>query len=1058
MILKMWMMKKIFFALFFIFLFANLSYSQFRESGKGNKDKFDNWIDNNQNLQNVELNKMQLLNGTQSAEDKPSQTFNIITIGKDRLRESNQENEIISVQYQERELPMALYIRKESDNSDKELPVSTKVYNLLSKEEVKNEMKIVNEKNFIIQSVEVDELGITHVKMDQIFKSRLIFGGQIYVHFNDKQAYSLINGKWFKDPEFSLDIRSQQSIDENNKYAFTYDKSLIFDQIRDDLNRSGMNIKEMRGLKTGLSNKDQFKLEEMYFPDEKTGELKPVYVSKIQNDMLHSYKYIFDAQSGEILRKQAEHCSLLPEDHMMNPEGGVKATGKDLNNISREFNAYEKNGTYYMIDVARAMFNSGASTLPNDPSGVIWTLNAQNTYPNNSDFENALSHVSSGNLNNWNASAVSAHYNAGFAYEYYLNKFGRNSIDGKGGNVMSIINVSDEDGSGMDNAFWGGTAMFYGNGNKVFTAPLAKALDVAGHEMTHGVIQNSANLEYYGEPGAINESFADVFGVLMDREDWKLGEDIVSLQYFSTGALRDMSNPHNGGSNSNGYQPAHYTEKYTGTDDNGGVHINSGIPNFAFYKFASKVGKDKAEKVYYKALTNYLTKSSDFKDLRVAVESAASALYDNDTKNAVSEAFEAVGIGSSGGSGSTDLQDLQLNPGSDYVLCTDEDFSAIYLLDGSGNILKNPLTQTDIQSKPSVTDDGRHIIFVGTDEKIHYIYYNWAQGTFTESIIESNPIWRNAVISKDGSKLAALKSTLENKIHIYSFDLEKWQSFELKNPSTAQGIDLSNILFADALEFSYSGEYLMYDCKNSFGTGGFFDVSYWDIGFLNIWNNSTKNFAAGRNEKLFSGLEENESVGNPVFSKNSPYIIAFDYSDGTDYYIYGANVEKGELGQIFQNDDWSVPNFSRDDKKVIFDYYDNVGANIAIVNVDATKINQIVNSEKYFVEGGKWGVWFSNGTRKLTTDTKDIISEQLQETNFFPNPAYDYIHILSSLFKSDVKAMLFDIVGKKVLETELNFEKGQSELRLEGIKNGTYLLRLEDGKNVFTGKIIVLER
>ena len=460
-------------------------------------------------------------------------------------------------------------------------------------------------------------------------------------------------------------------------------------------------------------------------------------------------------------------------------------------------------------------------------------------------------------------------------------------------------------------------------------------------------------------------------------------------------------------------------------------------------------------------MTNYLTKSSDFKDLRLAIENAASALYDNETKNAASEAFEAVGIGSSGGSGSTDLQDLQLNPGNDYVLCTNEDLNAIYLLDGNGNILKNPLTSTEIQSKPSVTDDGNHIVFVGTDDKIHYIYCeDWSKLNFKELFLEDNPqpIWRNAVISKDGSKLAALKSSLENIVHIYSFDLQKWQSFELKNPSTAQGIDLSNILFADAMEFSYSGEYLMYDCKNSFGTGGFFDVSYWDIGFLNIWNNSTKNFAEGRNEKLFSGLEENESVGNPVFSKNSPYIIAFDYSDGTDYYIYGANIEKGEIGQIFQNDDWSVPNYSRDDKKVIFDYYDNTGANIAIVNIDATKINQVVNSEKYFIEGGKWGVWFSNGTRKLTTNTKDLINEQLHETNIFPNPAYGNIHIVSSIFKSDSKAMLFDIVGKKVLETELNFEKGQSDLRLDAIKNGTYLLRLEDGKNVYTGKIIVLER
>lgn len=119
--------------------------------------------------------------------------------------------------------------------------------------------------------------------------------------------------------------------------------------------------------------------------------------------------------------------------------------------------------------------------------------------------KNKLDHVKSAN-NTWNATAVSAHYNAGFAYDYYVNKFARNSIDGNGGNVMSIINITEDDGSAMDNAFWAGTAMFYGNGNKVFTSPLPKSLDVAGHE-PDSRSNTDTNLEYYDEPGAINEYF-----------------------------------------------------------------------------------------------------------------------------------------------------------------------------------------------------------------------------------------------------------------------------------------------------------------------------------------------------------------------------------------------------------------------------------------------------------------------------------------------------------------------------------------------------------------------
>lgn len=1051
-------MKKLSIIIVFIVFVFSGAFSQNPEKGK-----FIKIISIDGNIEtpvsgNSEFDNLKNLNGNFISGNKSTDVFNVVSLDNSMFEITKPPAGIIQVQSADRELPLAFYIKKDVLSNDEDEPIRDRVYKILGNDDVKDIMKIVDEKEFHIVSIVTDELGITHIKLNQHFRNRLVFGGQIYLHLNNNIEYNFINGKWFKDPSFSIKQRNEAQNDAESKYEFIIPKQQIENIIYDNLNESSIRLKTLSNLERSIVNGEQLNIEEAFLPDEVTGDFKPVFIANVSADALHKYKYIVDAQDGNVIRKQTEHCSLIPEDRLLSPLGGTKANAKDLHGTTREINVYEKSGLYYMLDISRAMFNNAASSLPDDPQGVILTLNANNTSPNSSSFQNKLDHVKSSN-NTWNATAVSAHFNAGFAYEYYVNKFGRNSIDGNGGNVMSIINVTEDNGTGMDNAFWAGTAMFYGNGNKVFTSPLPKALDVAGHELTHGVIQHTANLEYYDEPGAINESFADVFGVMMDRDDWKLGEDVVSSQYFPTGALRDMSNPHNGGSGSNGYQPAHFNEKYTGEDDNRGVHINSGIPNFAFQKFAVAVGKEKAEQVYYRALIHYLTKSSDFKDLRVAVENSANDLYGTDVKNAASAAFAAVGIGGSGGTGSDNQQDLKTNPGNDYIICVDKSEYGIklYYVEDNGVTGPDILSNQHIMSKLSVTDDGKHIIFVGYDNKIHYIYIDWINGNATEQIIQESPVWRSAVISKDGSKIAALKSEQENKIHVYSYDIAKWEEFELYNPSTAQGVELATVLYADVLEFDYTGEWIMYDCKNSISSGGFFDIDYWDIGFINVWNNKTNNFGQGRVEKLFSGLPDDVSVGNPVFSKNSPYIIAFDYHDAFDYIIYGANIETGDLGVIFSNNDWSSPNFSRDDKKVIFDYNDGT-SNIGIVDVDNTKINQVVNTAKYFIEGAKSGVWFSNGIRKLTTSAEDLPEEIANETLVYPNPVMNTVNFDSKDFEGDVNVSVFDILGNKISSTILNFKKGKAGMDLSRASNGNYIIKANDGKKVFTSKIMIFRK
>lgn len=990
---------------------------------------------------------------------KPTNVLSVNQLSIDNILNSDLTSNIFSYTSEERELPVGISIANISSIVDLDKTPLQIARSILSNPDIKAKMKIKYDKNFRVISIKTDDLGITHIKMNQYFNNLLIFGGQIYIHIYNENGMptSFINGRWFEDKGFDeYHNEGLQSRDTKQK-QFNLKKANIKSIVENKLSKDRIRIKELKGWDKELITEDQWNIEKIYFQPEGVNYLIPAYLVDVIADPMHRYRFILDGGRGTILRQQHEHCNFLDEKALCPPDGGVVAQAKDLNNTTRSINVYEKSGHYYMIDVSRDMYDISKSNMPDEPEGSIWTIDANNSSPNNDDFNNKLSHVHSSN-NTWDKTPVSAHFNAGYAFDFYKNKFGRNSINGIGGNVVSIVNVTDEDGSQMDNAFWGGSAMFYGNGNQAFTSPLAKALDVSGHELTHGVIQSTANLEYYDEPGAINESFADVFGAMMDRDNWKMGEDVVNPSYFPSGALRDLSNPHNGASQgSNGWQPAHTSEKYIGEEDNRGVHINSGIPNYAFYKFATSVGKEKAEQVYYRALTLYLTKSSKFVDLRVAIEQSANDLYGADVKNAASSAFTAVGIGESGGGDPPNQSDLSINPGNDYIVCTDENQNALYLFDGSAQLISNPLSNTPIQSKPSISDNGTEIVFVGQDEKIHYININWQTGDVNEDIIQNQAIWRNVIISKDGEHLAALTSEIENKIHVYNFNLGKWKDFELKNPTSADGIELGNVLFADAMEFDYSGEWIMLDSKNSIGSNNGLDIEYWDIGFVRVWDNSINNFSDGRTQKLFSELPEDVSIGNPSFSKNSPYIIAFDYIQGSNYSVLGANIETGEVGSLFSNYDLGYPSYSRDDKKVIFDYNDG-NQSIGILDVDNTKINQVENSAKYFISdaiGAKWGVWFSNGVRSLQTSVEDIPTEIANQTIIFPNPVSNMLNIESKDFDSDVAITIFDLLGNKVISEIKDFAHKTTQINISSLSIGNYYIRATDGEKIFTSKLVV---
>lgn len=910
------------------------------------------------------------------------------------------------------------------------------------------------DEEFVLRKETTDKKGTKHLRFDQYYNGIKVHHGEVVLH-EKEDAIFLFNGRNYPTPQL-----------ENIEPSISLAEAELI--VKND----HPNWQELSADQHIFIPHEQLKSELVIFHEnKKVGQEKLVWHFTAIPNITEQWAYFIDAQTGEILEKYSKICQIhggfcKSETHDHEPAisenkneintnlpfGPETAQATDLQGINRTINVYETGGTFYMVDASRPMFNASQSNMPNSPSGAVWTIDAFNSSPENSNF--SYDHVTSSN-NSWNnPTAVSAQYNGGIAYQYFKNTFGRESINGQGGNIVSFINVADGNGGDMDNAFWNGTAMFYGNGDQAFTAPLAKSLDVAGHEMSHGVIQNEANLAYQFESGALNESFADIFGAMIDRNDWKIGEEVANSSIFPTGTMRDMENPHNGGTSSDFYwQPMHVNEMYTGSQDNGGVHINSGIPNHAYYLFATAIGKDDAEQIFYDALANYLVASSQFIDLRAAVVQATIQEFGNGSSqvDAANNAFNAVGIGEGGGN---DYQeDVSVNPGDDFIMWSDLGLSTVNNSQTDGT-LDGTISNTDHISRPSVSDDGQFVQFVNTSNQIVEVNIDWSTGEIvSESVIQSETIWRNVAISKDGSKLAAITTDNDNDVYVFDFNTGTSQWFTLYNPTSAEGVSTGDVQFPDVLEWDFSGEQIIYDAQNVInGQSG--SIEYWDIGFIKVWENNTDNFSQGQVSKLFTGLPENVSVGNPTFSKNSPYIIAFDFiestTQGVNYEVLGANIQTGDQGTIWESNTLGYPSFSIDDSRILFSFLNNgTDQIIGVRDLGADKISGIGDAS-LLIEEAEWAIWFATGERGLTSyeDLKNELGIAV-----YPNPVRDVLTIeWSSADIIDARYELYDLTGRMVNSGIVTSQ--QSSVNVSGLTSGTYVLRVIDGEQMGVMKVV----
>jgi Zn-dependent metalloprotease len=480
--------------------------------------------------------------------------------------------------------------------------------------------------DFKVEKVEIDDSQMAHTRMRQTVGGIPVWEGEVIVHLNSDGSL------------FTITDNLKESISVNVKPDLLPDEA----------------VQIAERLYTGSAKQSAKPSVELwiYRGDESDYLVYRVVIPRVDgtNDSAIPVDFI-DAHTGK---------RVFGYDNLQT------GTGVSLYNGTVPIGTSSSGSTFFMENLSRRTGTFDAGNAP--------TLQSAFRLTDSDDF--------------WNSSrqqaGVDAQYGADATMNYYQTVHGRNGIDGSGGpgvvpaaanGAVGLISSFVHFGSNYNNAAWlfNDKVMIYGDGDGDLFSPLV-SLDVCGHELTHGVTQHTANLTYEKESGALNESMSDVMGVMVERFqrpatwNWQLGEQVYT-PHVAGDAMRYMDNPHING------MPDHYslrlfpgacipTSGETGNDQCG-VHTNSSIANHAFYLVAaggtnrvsgisvSGIGPDNAARIWYRALTSFMTQGTDFAGARQATLDAASALFGSSSSqfNSVATGWCAVGVGVCPGSG-----------------------------------------------------------------------------------------------------------------------------------------------------------------------------------------------------------------------------------------------------------------------------------------------------------------------------------------------------------------------------------------------------------------------
>ncbi|HHK5550792.1 peptidase M4 [Bacillus anthracis] len=472
--------------------------------------------------------------------------------------------------------------------------------------------------------------GTTLLRMQQIYEGKEVYGHQLTAHVDKKGVIKSVSGD------------SAQN--------------LAKEDLKNPINLSNEEAKQYIYTKYGKDIKfiSEPEVKEVIFVDENRGQATNAYqvtfAAAAPNYV--SGTYLVDAHSGDMLKNMVQESSLkVSEEHLESLKESKKSnsisltgTGKDDLGITRSFGISEQsNGKYALADYTRGQ---GIETYDVNYRDI----NFEEKY-----YPGILATSTSTTFND--PKAVSAHFLATKVYDFYKDKYKRNSFDNKGKKVVSVVHAWHS-GETDDPKNWGNA--FSANINNVsmliYGDPMVRAFDIAGHEFTHAVTSSESNLEFFGESGAINEALSDIMGTAIEKYinngefNWTIGEQSGSV-------LRNMKNP----SSVKFLDGVPYPDDYSkfsdlNGEDNEGVHFNSSIINKVAYLIAqggtqndvtvNGIGEDKMFDIFYYANTDELNMTSNFSELRLACLKVATNKYGVNSieVEAVQKAFDAAKI------------------------------------------------------------------------------------------------------------------------------------------------------------------------------------------------------------------------------------------------------------------------------------------------------------------------------------------------------------------------------------------------------------------------------
>ena len=491
------------------------------------------------------------------------------------------------------------------------------------KDWLKQYFRISGDLNFILIGTEKDNLNEIHYRYQQTYKEIPVYGSIYIVHTKNNKVISM-NGK-------ILD-----KFENNNAVSLSEKQALSFALNYVNATKYKWQIPEQEKFLKYIKNDS----DATYFPK---GELTYISESGAFNSEKYVLTYKFDIYADKPLSKQDIYVDVIT--------GKIVMTRNKLFTTDVQGTAHTKYSGIRTIttdSVSPSLYRLRETGRGNGIETYNWLFSTNSTGNDFIDTDNDWNNVNA----QQDEAATDAHWGAEMTYDYFYNKHNRNSIDNAGFILTSLVHYVTY----YANAYWDGTRVTYGDGDSIYSP--YTALEICGHEFTHGLTSFSANLDYGYESGALNEGFSDIFGTCIEwygkpplTPNWTCGEDIGI-------PFRSMSNP-------NLYScPDTYlgTNWYTDAYDYGGVHINSGIINYWFYLLANGgtgtndlgnsynvtgITIDSAAAIAYRTLTVYLINTSGFADARTYSIQAAVDLFGSCSPEveAVTDAWYAVGIG-----------------------------------------------------------------------------------------------------------------------------------------------------------------------------------------------------------------------------------------------------------------------------------------------------------------------------------------------------------------------------------------------------------------------------